>query len=144
MCLNGISLLHCGALCVYKTPEISKEYAVMLERLLFVWSWTTEEITLSFSVIVIEATVVLFRDEGLLLSIQTLIQKTLSQTLQCPPNPKNFFHDWLNRVDRFYWRDKIWGSNTSWHKDFKCSHIREVASQSSYSRSSVLERFFSL
>ena len=31
MYLNGISLIHCGALCVYRTPVISKEYTVIFK-----------------------------------------------------------------------------------------------------------------
>lgn len=31
MYLNGISLMHCGALCVYRIPVISKEYTVIFE-----------------------------------------------------------------------------------------------------------------
>lgn len=30
MYLNGISLIHCGALCIYESPVVSKEYAVIL------------------------------------------------------------------------------------------------------------------
>lgn len=30
MYLKGINLIHCGALCVYKSPVVSKEYAVTL------------------------------------------------------------------------------------------------------------------
>lgn len=29
MYLNGISLTHCGALCIYKSPVVSKENAVI-------------------------------------------------------------------------------------------------------------------
>lgn len=35
MYLNDISLIHRGALCVYRTPVISKEYAVILGGCLY-------------------------------------------------------------------------------------------------------------
>lgn len=79
-------------------------------------------------------------DVRLVLSMETLIPKELSQMFLCPPNPEVD----CEIVCGFYWKDKVWGSNISWHKDSKCSQVREAISQNSYSRTSILERFLSL
>lgn len=140
--LNGISLTHHGALCVYKTPVISKEKRNMGGGVLFVWSWswTIYEIILSFSLIGIEVTVVLLRDERLILSIETLIQKELCLRPRRVLQTQRFSSGLAEeRVYRFSWRGKMWGSNINQYRDSKCSKIREATLQSNYSKSSVLE-----
>lgn len=83
-------------------------------------------------------------DERLILSVETLIPRELSQLFLFPPNPKVFFRVDYERECGFYWKGKVWGNNMSWHKDSKCSQVREAISQNSSSRTFVLERFLSL
>lgn len=97
MYLNGINHKHCGALCVglLQSPTVSWNIQFhfggwgyylwdYLERLCHChWgNWCFSEL-----------------DERLLLSIETLIPKELSQMFLCPPNPKVFFSVDCERLD---------------------------------------------
>lgn len=137
------SVSHIMVPCVFTRLQwYQRKKGIWGEGVLFVWSWswTIYEIILSFSLIGIEVTVVLLRDERLILSIETLIQKELCLRPRRVLQTQRFSSGLAEeRVYRFSWRGKMWGSNINQYRDSKCSKIREATLQSNYSKSSVLE-----
>lgn len=143
MYLNGISLVHWGALCVYKRPVGSGEYAVTFG----VGKWRVckdlelfmrlSSASLSWS----SRYLVLFRNGWRACSVNrnTNLHRAVSQILQCLPNPrifnpKIFFGvDWRGSIEILLKGQGV-RDNTSQHKASKCSQIREAISQGNYSK----------